>query len=144
LVSLDGGYEWLTVQPTTITESGSTLTTNEAVWTAVQTSYLDVETVTTTATNGATTVSTSTAYVSFITTTTAAAGAAPTAVIAAAIIVPALIATLQPIVDSAGGKTAEAIASEIVSTLIQSGVVLTTEEADWVWPGSWLNLRERG
>jgi hypothetical protein len=129
LVSLDGGYEWLTFQPTTITESGSTLTTNEAVWTAVQTSYLDVETVTTTATNGATTVSTSTAYVSFITTTTAAAGAAPTAVIAAAIIAPALIATLQPIVDSAGGKTAEAIASEIVSTSVQSGVVLTTEEA---------------
>jgi hypothetical protein len=129
LVSLDGGYEWLTVQPTTITESGSTLTTNEAVWTAVQTSYLDVETVTTTATNGATTVSTSTAYVSIITTTTAAAGAAPTALIAAAIIAPALIATLQPIVDSAGGKTAEAIGSEIVSTLAQSGVVLTLDEA---------------
>ncbi|KAF8847572.1 hypothetical protein BDZ45DRAFT_754766 [Acephala macrosclerotiorum] len=129
LITLDGGYEWLTVQPTTITESGSTLTTNEAVWTAVQTSYLDVEPVTTTATNGATTVSTSTAYVSFITTTTAAAGAAPTALIAAAIIAPALVATLQPIVDSAGGKTAEAIGSEIISTLAQSGVVLTTEEA---------------
>jgi len=69
LVTLDGGYEWLTIQPTTITESGSTLKTNEAVWTAVQTSYLDVKPVTTTATNGATTVSTSTEYVSFITTT---------------------------------------------------------------------------
>jgi hypothetical protein len=129
LVTLEGGYEWLTVQPTTITESGSILTANEPVWTAVQTSYLDVEPATTTASNGATTVSISTAYVSFITTTTAAAGAAPTAAIAAAIIAPALVATLQPIVDSAGGKTAEAIGSGIVSTLAQSGVVLTTEEA---------------
>ncbi|KAH8784624.1 hypothetical protein BGZ57DRAFT_951007 [Hyaloscypha finlandica] len=129
LVTLNGGYEWLTVQPTTITVSGSTLTTNEEVWTAVQTSYLDVEPVTTTATNGATTVSTSTAYVSFITSTTAAAGAAPTALIATAIIAPVLVGTLQPIVDSAGGKTAEAIGSEIVSTLAQLGVVLTTEEA---------------
>jgi len=129
LVTLEGGYKWLTVQPTTITESGSTLTGDEPFWTAVQTSYLDVRPVTTTASNGATTVSTSTAYVSFITTTNSAAGAAPTAAIAAAIIAPALVATLQPIVDSAGGKTAEAIASEIVSAMAQSGVVLTLEEA---------------
>jgi hypothetical protein len=129
LVTLEGGYEWLTVQPTTITESGSTLTANEPVWTAVQTSYLDVEPVTTTESNGATTVSTSTQYVSFITSTSAAAGSAPTELIAAAIIAPALVAALQPIVDSAGGKTAEAIASEILSTLAQSGVLLTFEEA---------------
>jgi len=113
LVTLDGGYEWLTIQPTTITESGSTLKTNEAVWTAVQTSYLDVEPITTTATDGAISVSTSTAYVSFITTTTAAAGAAPTALIAAAVIAPELVGTLQPIIDSASGKTAEAIGSEM-------------------------------
>ena len=130
LVTLDGGYEWLTVQPTTTTESGSTLTTNEAVWTAVQTSYLDVRPVTNTATNGAKIVSTSTEYLSFITTTTAPAGAAPTALIAAAIIAPALVGTLQPIVDSAGGKTAETIGSEIVSTLAKSGVVLTAEDAN--------------
>ena len=129
LVTLDGGYEWLTVQQTTTTQSGSALTTNEAVWTAVQTSYLDIIPITTTATNGATTVSTSTEYLSFITTTTAPAGAASTALIAAAIIAPALVGTLQPIVDSAGGKTAEAIGSEIVSTLAKSGVVLTGDEA---------------
>ncbi|KIM98737.1 hypothetical protein OIDMADRAFT_57081 [Oidiodendron maius Zn] len=129
LVTLDGGYQWLTVQPTTTIESGSTLTTNKAVWTATQTSYLGVTPITTTATNGATTVSTSTEYVSFITTTTAPAGAAPTALIAAAIIAPALVATLQPIVDSAGGKTAEAIGLDIVSTLAKSGIVLTADEA---------------
>jgi hypothetical protein len=83
LVTLDGGYQWLTIELTTTTESGSTLTTNEAVWTASQTSYLGVESITTTAANGATTVSTSTEYISFITTTTAPAGAAPTALIAA-------------------------------------------------------------
>jgi hypothetical protein len=115
LITLDGGYQWLTVEPTTTTESGSTLTTNKAVWTATQTSYLDLISITTTASNGATTVSVSTEYVSFITTTTASAGAAPTVLIAGAVIAPALLGSLQPIVDGAGGKTAEDIGSEILS-----------------------------
>jgi len=115
LVTLNGGYEWLTVQPTTITESGSTLTTNEAVWVAVQTSYLDVEPVPITVTDGATTVSTSTAYVSFITSTTAAAGAAPTALIAAAIIAPALVGTLQPsVVNSLAVRSLNCSLNELV------------------------------
>ena len=129
LVTLDGGYQWLTVEPTTTTESGSTLTTNEAVWTAAQTSYLDIKPITTTVTNGAITVLTSTQYVSFITTTTAPAGAAPTALIAAVVIAPVLVVTLQPIVDNASGKTAEAIGLEIVTILAKSGFVLTVDDA---------------
>ncbi|KIM99170.1 hypothetical protein OIDMADRAFT_30801 [Oidiodendron maius Zn] len=128
LVTLDGGYQWLTVEPTTTTDSGSTLTTNEAVWTASQISYLTAEHITITS-NGATIVSTSTEYVSFITTTTSPAGTAPTALIAAAIIAPALVGTLQPIVDSAGRKTVADIASEIVSAFASSGVVLSKDQS---------------
>ncbi len=42
---------------------------------------------------------------------------------------PALAGILQPILDSAGGKTAEAIGSKFVSTFAWSGVILTPEEA---------------
>lgn len=96
-------------------------------WTAVQTSYLDVVPLTTTGTNGATLVSTSTEYVSFVTTTTAPAGEAPTALIAAAVIAPALIVNLQPIVDGAAGKTTEELGVEIVTQLAKIGVVSTWE-----------------
>ena len=130
LVSLDGGYQWLTVEPTTITLSGSTVSTNEAVWTAIQTSYLDVITVTTTGTNGVTSTSASTEYISFVTTTTGSAGAAPTAFIVAAVIAPALIVSLQPIVDEAGGKTVAALGTEILSALAKGNILLTAYEAE--------------
>ncbi|KAL3418719.1 hypothetical protein PVAG01_10435 [Phlyctema vagabunda] len=112
------------------TMSESTVSTNLAVWTAIQTSYLDVITVTTTDTNDVTFTSASTQYMSFVTTTTGAAGTAPTALIVAAVIAPASIAPLQPIVDIASGKTVAALGTEILSALAKEGILLTTPAPD--------------
>ncbi|CZS96997.1 uncharacterized protein RCO7_02719 [Rhynchosporium graminicola] len=97
LKTLDGGYQWLTVEPAVVTLAGSAVTSTE--------------------------------YVSFVTSTTGSA-AAPTAAIVAAVIAPAAVGYLQPIVDTAGGKTVAGLGAEILSVLAKEKIFITAYEAD--------------
>lgn len=82
--SLDGGYQWISIEPTTIVNSGTVIATDEGVWTKSETNYVSIIPVTTTI-GGSIVTSTSTGYFDFIT-ETAVAEAGGGAVIAAVVI----------------------------------------------------------
>lgn len=126
--SLDGGYQWISIEPTTIMDSGTVIATDEGVWTNTQTDYVTVAPVTTTV-SGSTITSTSTGYFSFITET--AVGQAGGPVIAAVVIAPAVIPALQPVADSivASTATVTSIANQIVKQLGAAGFVISSADA---------------
>lgn len=82
--SLDGGYQWISIEPTTIVDSGTVVATDEGVWTKSETGFVLIVPVTTTI-GGSVVTSTSTAYFDFIT-EIAVAEAGGGAVIAAVVI----------------------------------------------------------
>lgn len=66
--SLDGGYQWISVEPTTILDSGTIVAADEGIWTKSQKDYVSVVPVTTTIGSSVVTLA-STAYFDFITET---------------------------------------------------------------------------
>lgn len=122
--TIDSGHQWVTVQESVTTISGTRTTKYISTFTATQTNFLTQHPITTTNEAGAAIITTTTEYVSFITSTPAAQdgggggeAAAAAAIIIGIIIAPALVESLQAIVDSAAGKTIEEIGEEIAKSV---------------------------
>ncbi|KAI9854925.1 MAG: hypothetical protein M1824_006494 [Vezdaea acicularis] len=114
------------LSPTTITltESGSVTTIASETWTASETNFLGVTTISSTDSAGSTVATTSTQYISFITTTQSSDGAVGSAVIGGVVIAPALVPLLQTIADSAAGKSTEDLTNAVSLALTGAKVVL--------------------
>jgi len=112
---LDEGYQWLTQETVIVTVLGIPIIESTAVFTATETNFLDIASITTTNLVGATTTSIETQYVSFITATPSVNGVAAAAVIAGVVIAPALVASPQAIADASAGKTLQQISDEITA-----------------------------
>lgn len=123
--SLDGGYQWLSAELITETDSrGVIKTTTSRSWTAVETNFLTASV--STKTNGADTITTTTtSYVSFITAQPTVNGNVGDAVIAGVVLAPAIVAAVQAVTDGAAGMTVEEVASRLSSALELKKVTLT-------------------
>ena len=105
----------LSLTTLTLSQSGSIATLASATWTASETDYLGISTISSTVPGGSTVVTTSTQYISFITAMPTDNSAAGVAVIGGLIIAPALIPPLQDIAKNAARKSTSDIVSDINS-----------------------------
>lgn len=134
--SLDGGYQWLTDEVLTETDSrGVIKTTTSHSWTATETHFLTA--VIETTTHGADIVTTTTtSYVSFITAQATIDGTVGDAVIAGVILAPAIVAAVQTVTGGAAGKTVQEVASKLSSVLELQKVTLTAGDlqrlSNWI------------
>jgi hypothetical protein len=128
-LTLDGGYQWLTQETVTYTVFGLPIIEQTEVFTATETNFLDVTTITATDTAGVTVTNIETLYVSFITATPSANGVPAAAVVAGVVIAPALIASLQTIADTAAGKTLQQITDEITAAFALKKATIASWDA---------------
>lgn len=96
-------------------------------FTAKETNFLSSMPITTTV-SGKPTTTTSTEYVSFVTATPMVNGKTEGAVVAAVVIAPALVASVQKVADGASGKTVDQLVSDLTTAFNGQKVTLTQGE----------------
>lgn len=82
----------------------------------------------TTTVSGKPTTTTSKEYFSFVTATPLADGKAESAVVAAVVIAPALVPSIQKVVDGAAGKSVQQLVSDLTTVLSGQKITLTSGE----------------